>query len=81
MSKTMKTTITFIVTFIISYLFFGYFKSNMGVSIHWIPEVTIWDKFREYYIRTFYINIFPSIIMAIFLTSIISIICKVIGKR
>lgn len=74
MKKTTKAFITFIISFIISYFIFGYLKSNIGVAIDWIPEATIWDRFREYYIRTFPINIIPSIIMAIIFTLIIKFI-------
>lgn len=74
MNRVRKVIITFIITFIISYFIFGYLKSNFGVAIDWIPEATIWDKFREYYIRTFSFNILPSVIMAMVFTFIISLV-------
>ena len=74
MNKVVKIIITFIIAFIISYLIVGYLKSNIGVAIHWIPGTTIWDKFREYYIRTFRLNILPSVILAVVSTFIISLV-------
>lgn len=52
-----KTILTFIISLIFSYLIIGYLASNLFVSIHWIENVTLYDKLREYYIRTFLYNI------------------------
>lgn len=59
---------TFISSLIVSYLIVGYAKSTMLVSIHWAEEATVFDKLKEYYIRTFAINIIPSIIIALIST-------------
>lgn len=52
-----KVILTFIISLIISYLIIGYLGSNLFVSIDWIEKVTLTDKLREYYIRTFSYNI------------------------
>lgn len=52
-----KVIFTFIFSLIISYLIIGYLNSNLFVIIDWIEGVTIADKLREYYIRTFSSNI------------------------
>lgn len=52
-----KVIFTFIFSLIISYLIIGYLNSNLFVIIDWIEGVTIIDKLREYYIRTFSSNI------------------------
>ncbi|MGE5627672.1 MAG: hypothetical protein ACM3X7_06085 [Solirubrobacterales bacterium] len=36
----------------------------MFVEIHWLQSATIWDRFREYYIRTFSLNLIPALIVA-----------------
>lgn len=71
MNKVEKVIITFIISFLISYIIFGYLKSNFAVAIHWVPEATMWDKLREYYIRTFSFNILPATLMAIVATFVI----------
>ena len=52
-----KVILTFIISLIISYLIIGYLGSNLFVAIDWIDGVTLADKLREYYIRTFGSNI------------------------
>lgn len=52
-----KVIFTLIFSLIISYLIIGYLNSNLFVIIDWIEGVTIIDKLREYYIRTFSSNI------------------------
>lgn len=52
-----KVILTFIISLIISYLIIGYLSSNLFVNIHWIESVSLYDKLREYYIRTFLSNI------------------------
>lgn len=52
-----KVIFTFIFSLIISYLIIGYLNFNLFVIIDWIEGVTIIDKLREYYIRTFSSNI------------------------
>lgn len=51
-----RTIFTFIFSLIISYIIIGYINSNLFVVIDWIEGVTIIDKLREYYIRTFWSN-------------------------
>lgn len=70
--KTKKVIITFIVSFIVSYLIVGYVKNGMFVGIKWDEDITIWDKLREYYIRTASTNILPSGILASIATCIIN---------
>lgn len=74
MNKKTRVLKTFIFSFIISYFVVGYIKNTMFVAIDWVEGVTIWSKFREYYIRTFSENIIPSFIIAIISTIIISLI-------
>ncbi|MDD7794144.1 hypothetical protein [Clostridium sp. 'White wine YQ'] len=71
MKYSLKVIITFISSLIITYLIVGYVKSTVFAAIHWIEGVTIWDKLREYYIRTFDQNIIPAIILAVLLTAFI----------
>ena len=77
MSKNKKIIITFIISFIIAFFVVGYAKSNIGVAICWVENVTIWDKFEEYYIRTFSLNLIPAFIIA----SISSIIVYRINRN
>jgi len=72
MSKIAKVIITFIISFIIAYLIVGYVANNLFAQIHWVEDVTIWDKLREYYIRTASVNIIPTFIVAIISTSSIN---------
>lgn len=71
-----RTIRIFIISLIVSYLIVGYAKSTMFVWIHWTEEATVFDKLKEYYIRTFSINIIPSIILALIATLIIIDIYK-----
>lgn len=77
MNKNKKIITTFIISFIIAFFVVGYAKSNIGVAICWVEDVTIWDKFEEYYIRTFSLNLIPAFIIA----SISSIIAYRINKN
>lgn len=74
MNKKTKVIITFILSLIISFFIVGYIKNTMFVAIDWVKGVTIWDKFREYYLRTFSANIIPSFVIAIISTSVISFV-------
>jgi len=71
MNKRTKAIIIFIISFIIAFFIVGYIKNTMFRAICWVAGVTNWDKFREYYIRTFLDNIIPSFILAIISTSIL----------
>ncbi|MDU5109313.1 MAG: hypothetical protein E6248_02620 [Clostridium sp.] len=66
-----KVIFTFIFSLIISYLIIGYLNSNLFVIIDWIEGVTIVDKLREYYIRTFSSNISLSLPISLILTYIV----------
>jgi len=70
MHKKIKVIITFVLSFIIAFFIVGYIKNTMFVAIDWVKGVTIWDKFREYYIRTFSSNIIPSFVIAVIFTII-----------
>lgn len=62
---------TFIFSLIISYLIIGYLNSNLFVVIDWVEGVTIVDKLKEYYIRTFSSNIALSLPISLILTYLI----------
>ena len=66
-----KRIITFIISLIILYPIVGYLKSNVGVAIHWVENVTTIQKLNEYYIRTFWDNIIIASVIAIIPTLII----------
>ena len=66
-----KRFITFIFSLIILYPIVGYLKSNVGVAIHWVENVTPIQKLNEYYIRTFWDNIIITSVIAIIPTLII----------
>lgn len=70
MNKTKKVVITFIISFIVSYLIVGYVKN--GTAIKWVEDITIWGKLRWYYILTASSNILPSVILSIISTCIIN---------
>lgn len=76
MKKSVKYAITFCSTFIVSYLLVGFLHSNVFSKIHWRAEATIWDKLREYYIRTFRYNLLPTLIVTVIFTAIIIISMK-----
>ena len=76
MNKKSKVIITFIISLIIAFFLVGYVMNTMFVRIDWVEGVTIWQKFREYYIRTFFSNITPAFIIAIISTAIISLAYK-----
>ena len=66
-----KIILTFIISLTISYIIVGYLGSNLFVAIHWIEDVTLVQKLREYYIRTFGANISFSLIPALITTLIV----------
>lgn len=66
-----RVVFTFILSLIISYLIIGYLNSNLFVVIDWIEGVTIVDKLREYYIRTFSSNIALSLPLSLILTYLV----------
>ena len=66
-----KVIITFIISLIIAYPIVGYLKSNVGVAIHWVENITLIQKLNEYYIRTFWDNIILSSIVAVIPTFIV----------
>ena len=73
MRKILKVSITFIISFVIAYLIGGYLKNTMFVSIHWVEDVTVYDKLREYYIRTASSNVILSFIIAMIPTAIVGL--------
>jgi len=66
--------ITFVVSFVLAFFIVGYVWNTVFVSIHWVEDATIWDKFREYYVRTFFSNIIPAMIIAAVPTAIVGLI-------
>lgn len=72
MIKAKKVIITFIISFIVSYLIVGYAANSMFVGIKWVENITIWDKLKWYYIFTAPSNILPTLILSIISTCIIN---------
>ncbi|MNM50357.1 hypothetical protein [Clostridium intestinale] len=72
MIKAKKVIITFIISFIVSYLIVGYAANSMFVGIKWVENITIWGKLKEYYVRTASFNIVPTLILSIIATCIIN---------
>lgn len=70
MKKVKDLVLTFIFSLIGSYLFVGGSRS-IFVGYKWSVDATIWDKLREFYIRTFPYNIMPAIYIAVVITAII----------
>ncbi|MBS5883548.1 hypothetical protein [Clostridium sp.] len=68
--------ITFIISFIISYLFVGYVFNAMFVGIKWVEDITIWMKLREYYIRPLFNNTILATLLSTFITFIINVIFR-----
>lgn len=56
--------VTFLVSLLATYLLVGYCKNAVLTKIHWVANVTVRQKLREYYIRTFPENIIPTLIIA-----------------
>lgn len=65
MFRKAKVISVFIISFIPAFFLVGYIRNIMFVNIHWANGATVWDKFREYYIRTFSANIFPALLIAL----------------
>ena len=74
MNKKSKVIITFIVSFIMAFFIVGYVKNTILEDILWRVDATGWDKFREYYIRTFSANVIPALMIAVIPTGIISFV-------
>jgi len=72
-----RIAVTFIVTFIIAFFIVGYVRNTMFVQIEWLQSATVLDRFREYYIRTFSLNVIPTLIIAIITTLFVGFINKV----
>ncbi|MBK1812134.1 hypothetical protein JHL18_16040 [Clostridium sp. YIM B02505] len=70
MNKQIRILLTFIITSIVTYLIVGYISNNVFVQIHWDENAMFSDKLREYYIRTFSINIIPTLILATISTTL-----------
>ena len=82
MNRVIKTVIAFIISYIAAFFIVGYVKSTVFARIHWRAEATAWDKFREYYIRTFNYNLLPALIVAIIFTMIFIVtVCLVNRKK
>ncbi|WP_055668608.1 hypothetical protein [Desnuesiella massiliensis] len=71
MNKLIKAILTFIISLFVTYLIVGYIANNVFAHIRWDESATSLDKFREYYIRTFSVNIIPTLILAIIPTALI----------
>ena len=81
LNKKTKILITFILSFVITYLIVGYYKNTMLVRIDWVKDVTIWNKLAWYYGYTFLSNLFPSLFLSIIITSIYYLVAKKKGKK
>lgn len=73
MSKRSKAIIVFTVSFIIAYFLVSYIRDSLFISIKWAEDATLWDKFRELYIRSFGYSFIPALIIAALSTTIISL--------
>jgi hypothetical protein len=71
MNKLLKTILTFLISFFVTYLIVGYIANNVFAHIRWSENATALDKLREYYIRTFPVNFIPALILAIIPTALI----------
>jgi len=76
MTKKSKTVITFIVSFIIAFFIVGYLTNTVFRQISWIEGATVWQKFKEYYIRTFSSHSVPAFVIALIPTVIIGLLGK-----
>lgn len=70
MGKRIRGSIIFITSFIISFFTTGYVINTKLKVIDWIEGATLWDKFDEYYIRTFFHDAVPASIIALIATGI-----------
>lgn len=80
MKKIARVFVTFIIFFIIIYLVGSYIAHGIIGQVHWTEGVTIWDKLREYYIRTAPYNIKPVLVITLIITACITIIRESKGK-
>jgi hypothetical protein len=66
MSRSQKILLTFIVSFVLGYLLFGYFLNAMIIRYDWLDKsnpllhVSEWQKLRVYYIETWFLNVIPA---------------------
>lgn len=68
-----RQILSFVIAFILAYLAVGYIRNTMFVAIDWVEGATVWNKLREYYMRTYALNIVPSLIIALVATILVSV--------
>lgn len=71
MNKLLKIILTFAVWFAIAYLIAGYIINALFAQMQLTEKATVWDNFREYYMRTFSSNIISFIIAAAAAASVV----------
>lgn len=76
MSKKKKLMYVFLISFMVGYMIVGYVINTMFIHIDWVENVTIWQKLKEYYIRTFFQNLIPTSIIAGIVTLIFGLFSK-----
>jgi|LGVF01.1.fsa_nt_gb hypothetical protein len=74
MNKNKRSIIIFTISFFIAFFIVGYVLSATIVEIDWVADATIFNKFREYYLRNIFSNIIISIIVAGIATIIVNLI-------
>ena len=77
MNKKTKVLITFILSFVITFIIVVYIKNTVFARIDWVKDVTIWGKLHWYYVYTFWANFFP----ALFLSIIITFVYYLLGRN
>ena len=76
MNRGIKIGLTFGITLITSFFIVGYIINNTWIQINWDENATIWDKFREYYVRTFIVDFIAAILIAFIITGIMVVITR-----
>lgn len=77
MNENKKSIAIFTISFIVAFFIVGYILSASIVEIHWVEDATIWNKFREYYVR----NIFSNIVISSIIAGISTIGFNLIGRK
>lgn len=78
MKRKNRLIYVFLISFVVAYFVLGYVINAKMVHIDWLEGTTIWQKLYEYYIRTFFQNLIPTLIIAIIATFIFKLTSKVV---
>lgn len=76
MNRAIRIMITFMISFIITYVIAGYVINTMFFAIHWVDNVTTWDKLRWYYIGSAGIDFLVALIVASIPTGIVAFLSR-----